>query len=89
VLIDKSQMLDESLTKLASENGNSPLTDRTSRQATLPITVADKIRSWRQPVSKQTDSLIGLNPTVERPQLGGLVGTRHVFGDASAASPLI
>lgn len=82
VLIDRLQELDRSLAKLASDKGNAPLMGRTRMQAALPITVADRIRIWRQPLRDHIAGLKTLKPRVERLQLGGAVGTRNGFGDA-------
>jgi len=81
VLIDRLQKLDSSLTKLADEKGDTPLMGRTRMQAALPITVADRIESWRRPLEDHVDGLEALKPRVERLQLGGAVGTRHGFGE--------
>ncbi|AUR01744.1 MULTISPECIES: 3-carboxy-cis,cis-muconate cycloisomerase [Rhodobacterales] len=81
VLIDRLQTLDCSLATLANEKGDAPLMGRTRMQAALPITVADRIESWRRPFKDHITNLEALKPRVERLQLGGAVGTRNGFGD--------
>lgn len=79
ILTERLQKLDSSLTKLASENGDAPLMSRTRMQSALPITVADRIESWRRPLKDHITGLEALRPRIERLQLGGAVGTRHDF----------
>lgn len=81
VLINRLQKLDSSLTKLADEKGDTPVMGRTRMQAALPITVADRIESWRRPLVDHISDMKSLKPRVERLQLGGAVGTRHSFGE--------
>ncbi|MDA7430541.1 3-carboxy-cis,cis-muconate cycloisomerase [Primorskyibacter aestuariivivens] len=80
MLMDRLQALDARLARLASEMGDAPLMGRTRMQAALPITVADRVRSWRQPLRDHMSGLDASRPRVERLQLGGPVGTRHGFG---------
>ena len=58
---------------------------RTRMQVALPITVGDRIKSWRDPLLAQAASLIALRPQIERLQFGGAVGTRHAYGDRGGA----
>ncbi len=81
VLIDRLQKLDADLALLASDKGDAPLMGRTRMQAALPITVADRVQSWRQPLENHSAALKALGPRVGRLQLGGAVGTRNGFGD--------
>jgi 3-carboxy-cis,cis-muconate cycloisomerase len=81
VLIDRLQTLDSSLATLAQEKGDAPLMGRTRMQAALPITVADRIESWRRPFKDHITNLEALKPRVEKLQLGGAVGTRNGLGD--------
>lgn len=80
VLIHRLEVLDRSLNKLSDEKGDAPLIGRTRMQAGLPITVADRIESWRRPLKDHIAGLEALKPRVERLQLGGAVGNRHDFG---------
>lgn len=75
----------DALTDLDRRFGATPMMGRTRMQAALPITVSDRIRSWRDPLLTQASSLIALRPRIERLQFGGAVGTRHAYGDKSDA----
>lgn len=73
--------LDATLGGLTQTKGANALMGRTRMQAALPITAADRLASWRQPLASHVAALEGLRPQVERLQLGGAVGTRGDFGE--------
>ena len=81
ILTVRLKALDRSFAQLARDNGDAPLMGRTRMQAALPITVADRVQNWRQPLEAHIVALDALRPRVQRLQLGGAVGTRHGFGD--------
>lgn len=83
VVTERAKALSASFARLASMKGDVPLMGRTRMQVALPMTVADRVRSWRQPLQDHISSLEALRPRVERLQLGGAVGTRQAFGDDS------
>ncbi|MEO0484945.1 MAG: 3-carboxy-cis,cis-muconate cycloisomerase [Pseudomonadota bacterium] len=88
LLIARLTTLDAALGALSHDHGAQPLMARTRMQAALPIKVADRIRSWQQPLADHIAALTAGRPRVERLQLGGPVGTRDAFapdGDAIAA----
>ncbi|MCI4662283.1 MAG: 3-carboxy-cis,cis-muconate cycloisomerase [Neomegalonema sp.] len=60
--------------------GAAALIGRTRMQAALPITAADRLRSWRAPLADLADALRAERAQVERLQLGGAVGTNAAFG---------
>ncbi len=69
--------------------GNATMMGRTRMQAALPISVADRIATWRTPVASHTDRLQTLRPQVETLQFGGPVGNRASLaphGDAVATA---
>lgn len=75
----------ESLTDQFREN---PMMGRTRMQAALPITVADRVVTWANPLGDHRTRLAALRPQTERLQFGGAVGDRAAFGahaDAIAA----
>lgn len=74
------QRLDRRLVQLVSEMGHAPLMGRTRMQAALPITAANRVEKWRQPIKNHIEGLQSLRPRVERLQLGGAVGARDGFG---------
>ncbi|MEO1537237.1 MAG: 3-carboxy-cis,cis-muconate cycloisomerase [Pseudomonadota bacterium] len=83
VLLDGLGGLNDALAELIAQHGRRALMGRTRMQAALPITVADRVETWRQPLHAHIDAVIALRPRVEQLQLGGAVGTRAAFeGDA-------
>ena len=81
VLTNSLQGLDVGFADLIADKGLSPMMGRTRMQAALPITVSDRVQSWRQPLQDHISALTALRPRVERLQLGGAVGTRSRFGN--------
>ncbi len=65
--------------------GARPLMARTRMQAALPVTVADRLATWRLPLEGHLARLAALRPGVERVQFGGAVGDRRGAGDRGAA----
>ncbi|SMP08208.1 3-carboxy-cis,cis-muconate cycloisomerase [Shimia sagamensis] len=84
--------LAELLTALDALNdtwGNATMMGRTRMQAALPISVSDRIATWRNPLMAYADRLKTLRPQVETLQFGGPVGNRASLsphGDAVAAA---
>ncbi|WP_212523308.1 3-carboxy-cis,cis-muconate cycloisomerase [Actibacterium sp. MT2.3-13A] len=81
--------LEAALEALIAEHGDAPLMGRTRMQAALPVTVADRVESWRAPLADHRARLAEMTPRLMRLQFGGAVGTRHVLGgkgDAVAAA---
>ncbi len=69
--------------------GNATLMGRTRMQAALPISVSDRIATWRNPLASHIDRLKALRPQVETLQFGGPVGNRARLaphGDAVATA---
>ncbi|WP_299421220.1 3-carboxy-cis,cis-muconate cycloisomerase [uncultured Shimia sp.] len=69
--------------------GNATMMGRTRMQAALPISVSDRIATWRSPLARHKTRLKTLRPQVETLQFGGPVGNRASLaphGDAVAAS---
>lgn len=67
--------------------GNATMIGRTRMQAALPISVSDRIATWRAPLTSHANSLKALRPYVEALQFGGPVGNRASLsphGDAVA-----
>lgn len=86
-----NQLIDTRLTTvtraieaLAREQGQNALMGRTRMQAALPITVADRLATWRRPLLGLADDLARLRPEVERLQFGGPVGDRGAYGTEAA-----
>ena len=89
LMVDRLRVLDGCLDELAAKHGFAPLMGRTRMQAALPVTVRDRVDTWRTPLQAHVEGLETLRSRVERLQLGGAVGTRDAFGangDAIAAN---
>jgi 3-carboxy-cis,cis-muconate cycloisomerase len=77
-----------SLRAIEAEQGATPLMGRTRMQRALPITAADKLREWREPLERHRNRLSELTQRLLVVQFGGPVGVRgglEGHGDAIAA----
>ena len=77
--------LDACLTAFAdleTAHGGQALTGFTRMQAAIPITVADRIRSWRDPLARHRARLAAQEFAV---QFGGAAGTIDALGDKGSA----
>ncbi len=75
------------LDALTDTGGEATMMGRTRMQAALPISVSDRIATWRTPLESHADRLKTLRPQVEALQFGGPVGNRASLaphGDAVA-----
>jgi 3-carboxy-cis,cis-muconate cycloisomerase len=78
----------ESLRAIRAEQGGTQLMGRTRMQRALPITAADKLREWLEPIERHRDRLSELSRRLLVLQFGGAVGVRGGLegrGDAIAA----
>ncbi len=78
----------ETLRRLAARDGEVPLMARTRMQRALPITAAEKLRAWREPLERSLARLAQMKPRLLVVQFGGPVGARGDLdgrGDAVAA----
>ncbi|QHQ34502.1 lyase family protein [Algicella marina] len=66
----------EALAALEARHGSRPLMARTRLQAALPITVADRIATWRAPLIEAGNRLTTVTAATAILQFGGPVGTR-------------
>lgn len=91
-LVQSLDLIDQRLAQLASDLnaledrfGTSPLMGRTRMQAAMPITVADRVQTWRLPLDTHRERLAQLRPRVALVQIGGAAGDRAALGaDADA-----
>lgn len=65
--------------------GHNRLMGRTRMQAALPITVGDRISAWQAPLERHQSRLETVGSAICVLQLGGAVGTNHVYGDKAEA----
>lgn len=85
VLLARLDELAVYLSGLSERFGANALMGRTRMQAALPITVTDRIETWKEPVLTNAIRLRNQRPAVEKVQLGGPVGTCHALGDKAEA----
>ncbi|UXX82207.1 3-carboxy-cis,cis-muconate cycloisomerase [Roseovarius pelagicus] len=88
ILSERLNQLSGALADLSQRFGDNQIMGRTRMQAALPITVADRLSTWAQPLDLHHTRLDQLRPRVECLQLGGAVGDRAALtpnADAMAA----
>jgi 3-carboxy-cis,cis-muconate cycloisomerase len=89
VLIDRISKLEATFAALEARDGSRVLMAHTRLQAALPFTVADKIRTWREPLARHRQALSAMRGELLVIQLGGPIGDRSSFdgqGEAVARS---
>ncbi len=67
------------ITALSTQNGTKPLMAHTRMQQALPFTVADKLRTWSEPLARHRKSLAAIRRDLLVIQLGGPTGDRSSF----------
>lgn len=72
------EALDRELHELLVRHGAQSIMAHTRMQAALPFTVADKVRTWREPLAQHRRELAA--PGLLVVQLGGPIGDRSSFG---------
>ncbi|MGQ3210216.1 MAG: 3-carboxy-cis,cis-muconate cycloisomerase [Shinella sp.] len=78
-------VLSDMLDGLAVTFGERTLMGRTRMQAAIPITVADRITSWRAPLQRHADHLTAFAQTGLAIQFGGAAGTLEKLGEKAPA----
>lgn len=73
------------LTDLDQQFGRHGMMGRTRMQDAVPITVADKLATWRGPLVRHLDRLRELMPRLMQLQFGGAAGTLDKLGDKANA----
>jgi 3-carboxy-cis,cis-muconate cycloisomerase len=81
LLSARLSVLEEMLDKLDQTFGQSPLMAHTRMQAAIPVTVADRLRAWRDPLARHRERLTKESFPV---QFGGAAGTLDQLGDKAA-----
>jgi len=82
-------VLDAALAQLVATHGDTAMMGRTRMQAALPITVRDRVETWRKPLAIHQTRLAQLRPRIAVVQIGGAAGDRAAMGknaDAMIAS---
>lgn len=77
LLIDRLDHLFQRMETLDSRFGERTLMGRTRMQPAMPISVSDRLRSWREPVLYLRQFLLRLDGQLFAVQFGGAVGTLH------------
>ena len=80
VLDERLVGLIERLDGVAGQHGKRELMGRTRMQRARPITVAEKVAHWREPLARHRERLVELAPRLFLLQFGGAVGNRHELG---------
>ncbi|TPN78491.1 3-carboxy-cis,cis-muconate cycloisomerase [Mesorhizobium sp. CU2] len=81
-------LLGENVVRLSGielEFGDRPFMAVTRMQPAIPITVADRILSWRAPLERHQQRLAKVSSRLLLPQFGGAAGTLEKLGDKAAA----
>ncbi|WP_319517496.1 3-carboxy-cis,cis-muconate cycloisomerase [uncultured Martelella sp.] len=85
LFLARLERLIAALTALERHFGENRLTGRTRMQAAVPITVGDRLLSWRLPLGDHVPRLKALRLRVEKVQIGGAAGNRAALGDRADA----
>lgn len=80
LLVARMQGLYETLGALEGRFGPHPMMGRTRMQAATPITVADRVQTWRLPLADHLARAEALRPRIARVQIGGASGDRAALG---------
>jgi 3-carboxy-cis,cis-muconate cycloisomerase len=79
ILLGRITKLDQTFAALAEQYGAQPLMAHTRMQAALPFTVADKVRTWSEPLARHRTALSSMRRELLVIQLGGPIGDRSSF----------
>ncbi len=83
VIDQRLAALRQTLGDLETRFGERSLMGRTRMQAAVPITVADRVQTWRLPLETHRGRLAQLQPRVALVQIGGAAGNRTALGDGT------
>lgn len=81
VFLERITALESAFRAISDSSGTLPLMAHTRMQVALPFTVADKVRTWLEPLDRHRAALAGIRRPLLVVQLGGPVGDRSSFGD--------
>jgi len=87
VFLERLTALEEKFAEISETQGKASLMAHTRMQQALPFTVADKLKTWSEPLARQRAALAGIRRSLLVVELGGPVGDRASFegkGDAVA-----
>lgn len=79
ILLGRIVDLEVAFRALADRHGSQALMAHTRMQAALPFSVADKLRTWSEPLERHRSALTAMSTELLVIQLGGPVGDRASF----------
>jgi 3-carboxy-cis,cis-muconate cycloisomerase len=85
VFEERLASLVEAFAGLESRFGSRQLTAVTRMQPAIPITVADRIETWRRPLERHLQRLREQRPRLLAVQFGGAAGTLDALGESGPA----
>ncbi len=85
LIADRLKTIVQRLEELEARFGGKSVMARTRMQAALPITFADRVQTWRQPLEDHLLRLKEVQPRISRIQVGGATGNRSALGDQAQA----
>jgi 3-carboxy-cis,cis-muconate cycloisomerase len=87
VFLERLTALDKKFAEISEIQGKASLMAHTRMQQALPFTVADKLKTWSEPLVRQRAAFAGIRRSLLVVELGGPIGDRASFegkGDAVA-----
>jgi 3-carboxy-cis,cis-muconate cycloisomerase len=84
LFIERLGALEKALEDIDRAFGARVLMGHTRMQAAIPITVSDRIRAWREPLTRHRLRLENFSETGFAVQFGGAAGSLEKFGDKAA-----
>lgn len=78
--LERLATLQSALKSLGATSGTRPLMAHTRMQAAMPFTVADKLKSWAEPLDRHRAALSAIRLPLLVVQLGGPIADRSSFG---------
>jgi 3-carboxy-cis,cis-muconate cycloisomerase len=79
VFLERLTALEKKFAEISETQGKASLMAHTRMQQALPFTVADKLRTWSEPLARQRAALAGIRRSLLVVELGGPVGDRASF----------
>jgi 3-carboxy-cis,cis-muconate cycloisomerase len=84
LFIERIGEIETGLARVEAQFGARSLMGHTRMQAAIPITVADRVRTWREPLARHRLKMESLSKSGFVVQFGGAAGTLDKLGDKAA-----
>lgn len=81
LFIERLAALEKAFDDIDQAFGTRALMGRTRMQAAIPITVSDRVRTWKEPLTRHRQRLDTFSETGFAVQFGGAAGSLEKFGD--------